>query len=175
MKWTWLGLETAPCAETQTDPQERGLPQQPRAGRLPLLAARIYLDLRRRERQREGWSRGWRVKRGRGWARVRERRKREGRHLNKTRSDWCLHDKGARHLPWLVSQCGTKAMQPPRGGVMCGAQACLCIQGVILGRDRGGPLSSFGVRSLCAYSQKEKSALFWRQIYNFKWKLSPKC
>lgn len=38
MKWSWLGLETAPCAETQADPQERGLPQQPRAWRLLLLS-----------------------------------------------------------------------------------------------------------------------------------------
>lgn len=163
MKWTSLGVETAPCAETQADPQERGLPQQLRAWRLPLLSAWIYLDLRRSERQREGWSRGWRgrgggigAKQARGWERLRERRKREGRHLNKTRSKWCLHDKGARHLPWLVSQRCTKAMQAPRCGVMCGAQACLCIQGVILGRNSRGPLSSFGMGNLCAYPWKEK-------------------
>lgn len=29
---------------------------------------------------------------------------------------------------------------------MCGAQACLCIQGVILGRDSWGPSSSFGFK-----------------------------
>lgn len=164
MKWTSLGVETAPCAETQADPQERGLPQQLRAWRLPLLSAWIYLDLRRSERQREGWSRGWRgrgggqigAKQARGWERLRERRKREGIHLNKTRSKWCLHDKGARHLPWLVSQRCTKAMQAPRCGVMCGAQACLCIQGVILGRNSRGPLSSFGLGNLCAYPWKEK-------------------
>lgn len=119
MKWSWSVLETAPCTETQADPQERGLPQQPQARRLLLLSARIYLDLRGRERPREVCSRGWRAKRGRGWARVRERRKSEGRHLNKTRSDWCLHDKGARHLPWLVSQCGTKAMRAPPGRGWC--------------------------------------------------------
>lgn len=96
------------------------------------------------------------AKQARGWERLRERRKREGRHLNKTRSKWCLHDKGARHLPWLVSQRCTKAMQAPRCGVMCGAQACLCIQGVILGRNSRGPLSSFGLGNLCAYPWKEK-------------------
>lgn len=96
------------------------------------------------------------AKQARGWERLRERRKREGRHLNKTRSKWCLHDKGARHLPWLVSQRCTKAMQAPRCGVMCGAQACLCIQGVILGRNSRGPLSSFGMGNLCAYPWKEK-------------------
>lgn len=41
---------------------------------------------------------------------------------------------------------------------MCGAQACLCIQGVILGRDSGGLSSSCGLRSLCAYILRRRSS-----------------
>lgn len=50
MKWSWSGLETAPCAETQADPQERGPPRQPPwAWRLLLHLAADLLGLERRE------------------------------------------------------------------------------------------------------------------------------
>ena len=48
-----MGLETAPCAETQADPQERGLPQQPRAWRLPSPLSKDLLGLEKEGRQRE--------------------------------------------------------------------------------------------------------------------------
>lgn len=60
MKWPWSGLETAPCAETQADPQERGLPRHPRAWRLHPTLSEDLLGLekegetaRERERARE--------------------------------------------------------------------------------------------------------------------------
>lgn len=87
--------------------------------------------------------------------RVRERRKREGRHLNKTRSEECLHDKGACHLPDWCHGAALKPCSPPplhpRGGV----QACLCIQGVISGRDSGPRLQVSGIKGLCTYSQRQ--------------------
>lgn len=50
MKWSRSGLETAPCAETQADPQERGPPRQPpRAWRLLLHLAADLLGLEGRE------------------------------------------------------------------------------------------------------------------------------
>lgn len=158
MKWSRLGLETAPRTETQADPQEGGLPQRSLGSRwLPLLPCkRIYLDLRGRgEAERGGWSRGWRVKRewGRGeWARA-------DIWIRQEAIGVCM-TKRVRHLPWLVSQCGTKAMQPPHptppGGWMCGAHTCLCIQGVISGWDSGGRRQVSG-SEICAHTLKGRS------------------
>lgn len=166
MKWTWLGLETAPCSETQADPQERGRPQQPRAWRLPLLSARIYLDLRRRERLKSG---------GGGWSGVgverewgRGERERADIWIRQEAIGVCMTKEPAISPDWCHS-AALKPCSPPRGGVMCGAQTCLCIQGVILGR---WPLSSFGLRVVRILLKGEVCIIL---NLNLKWKSSPKC
>lgn len=56
---------------------------------------------------------------------------------------------------------------------MCGAQACLCIQGVISGRDSGGPSSSFGDEKFVRIFSKGKVCIIVT-MENLNLKLSVK-